>query len=154
MKPYSIKHVSKCEIMGDDSLTKTPNVMSKTLTAYSLNTYMIKVTVNESSQPILQVVTRSSEAVMSTLNLSAQDAEIYTEDTDFYVVGIPNPTDEYVNSIDPSDNDIYLSISAEIEQINGNTIYLDIYNAYLTAEEGMVSFYQQEKDQICLRKAS
>lgn len=115
---------------------------------------MIKVTVNESNEPILQVVTRSSEAVMSTFDLAVGEAEIYTEDTDFYVVGSAPEEDEYVNSIDPNNNDIYLSTSAEIEQINGDTIYLDIYNAYLKSEEGMVSFYQKEKEQISLRKAS
>jgi hypothetical protein len=128
--------------------------MKSTPTGYNLNTYMIKVTVNESNEPILQVVTRSSEAVMSTFDLVVGEAEIYTEDTDFYVVGSAPEEDEYVNSIDPDENDIYLSTSAEIEQINGDTIYLDIYNAYLKSEEGMVSFYQKEKDQIYLRKAS
>lgn len=140
--------------MGDDLFTKNTNVMSTTPTAYSLNTYMIKVCTNGSSQPVLQVVTRSSETVMSTLNLSTQDAEIYTEGSDFYVVGSGPVDDEYINSIDPCNNDIYLSTGAEIEQINGDTIYLDFYNAYLKSEEGMVSFYQAEKEQMSMRKAS
>ncbi len=140
--------------MGNDLITKNTNVMSTTPTAYSLNTYMIKVCVNGSNQPVLQVVTRSNEAVMATLDLSSQDAEIYTEDSDFYVLGAPMPTDEYVNTVDPSENDVYLNTSAEIQNINGSDIYLDTYNAYLTSGEAGVSFYQVEKEQMCMRKAS
>lgn len=139
--------------MGNDSFTKNTNVMT-TETAYALSTYMIKLTVNNSNQPILEVVTRSNETVMSTINLSLTDAEIYTEDSNFYVIGSGLPADEYVNTVDPNDNDIYLDTSGEIQQINGSEIYLDTYNAYLVNGEGGVSFYQQEKDQICLRKAS
>lgn len=123
-------------------------------TAYSLNTYMIKVTTNGSSQPIVEVVTRSGENVMSTINLALQNAEIYTDDSDFYVVGSQAEEDQFVNSIDPCNNDIYLTTDGEIEYINGSTIYLSIYNAYLKAEEGMVSFYEQPKETQCLRKAS
>lgn len=139
--------------MGNDSFTKNTNVMT-TETAYALSTYTIKLTVNGSNQPVLQVVTRSNETVMSSINLSTTDAEIYTEDTNFYVVGSMPLEDEYVNTVDPSDNDIYLNTSGEIQNINGSDIYLDTYNAYLLNGEGGVSFYQAEKDQMSLRKAS
>ncbi len=122
-------------------------------TAYSLSTYMVKVTVS-GSNPVLQVVTRSGETVMSTLNLQTSNAEIYTEDTDFYVVGSAATEEQYVNSIDPAANDLFLSTSGELDYINGSTIYLDIYNAYLKYEDGMVNFYEREKEQQCLRKAS
>lgn len=140
--------------MGNDSFTKNTNVMSTTATPYDLSTYMVKLTVNSSRQPILQVVTRSNEVVMTTLNLTNGEAEIYTEDTDFYVVGSGQPTDEYVNTVDPNDNDIYLDTNGELTQINGSEIYLDTYNAYAKIGEGGVAFYQKEKEQMCLRKAS
>ncbi len=122
-------------------------------TSYSLNTYMVKLTTNGSNQPLLQVVTRSGESVVSQMNLSSQNAEIYTEDTDFYIVGSSTVEDQYVNTVDPCNNDIYLTTGAELEGINGSTIYLDIYNAYAKAEDGMVNFYEKEKQQA-LRKAS
>lgn len=139
--------------MGNDSFTKNTNVMT-TETPYALDTYMIKVTTNGSNQPLLQVLTRSSQTVVSSFTLSSLQTEIYTEDTDFYIVGSTQSDEEYVNTIDPCNNDVYLSDSGEIQYINGSEIYLDTYNAFVVTGEGGVSFYQKEKDQVCLRKAS
>lgn len=125
-----------------------------TETPYALDVYTIKVTVNGTNQPVLQVITRSNQTIVSSINLASSDAEIYTEETDFYVIGCGPIEDEYVNTVDPSDNDVYLTDNGEIQQINGSEIYLDTYNAILTNGEAGVSFYQQEKEQVCLRKAS
>ncbi|CAN5117252.1 hypothetical protein BH09BAC1_BH09BAC1_26310 [soil metagenome] len=128
--------------------------MQTTPTTYSLSVYMVKVTVNGSNQPVLQVVTRNNDTVMSTLNLSSQGAEITTVDTDFYIVGSVATEEEYVNYIDPTNNDIYLTTNGRLEYINGSTIYLEVYNAYLKYEDGYVNFYEAEKQQQQLRKAS
>jgi hypothetical protein len=84
----------------------------------------------------------------------SEAAEIYTEDTDFYVIGTAPEEDHYVNSVDPTDNDVFMNTSGELDNINGSNIPLEVYNAYLKYEEGMVNFYEQQKEQQCLRKAS
>ncbi len=121
---------------------------NKLTTGYDLSTYTLKLTVNGSNEPVLQVVTRSGESVVDYLNLSSLGAKIYTEDTDFYTVGSSTDDEQFVNTVDPDNNDMYLTTGAELEGINGSTIYLDIYNAYLQYEEGMVNFYEEEKSTI------
>lgn len=138
--------------MGNDYFTKnTKKVMP---TNYSLSTYMVKLTVNGSNQAMLQVVTRSSESMVEQINLCSQNAEIHADDTDFYIVGSSQTEEQYVNTVDPADNDIFLATNGDLEYINGSTIYLEIYDAYLKYEEGMVNFYEREKAQQCIRKAS
>lgn len=123
-------------------------------TAYNIDAYTVKVTVNGQNQPVLQVVDRTYGTVAESLSLISEAAEIYTEDTDFYIVGSGPTEDHYVNSVDPSENDVQISTSGELVHINGSNIPLEVYNAYLKYEEGVVNFYEQVKDQQCLRKAS
>lgn len=120
--------------------------------SYSLSTYTVRIT--SSSQ--LQVIQRTDSAVQQTIDLTQSDAKIFLEDEDdFGVIGVTSVDGEYLNQVPPNDNDVSLTSSAELININGSSIELETMDAYLCKNgEGAICFYEAPVEQATRSEAA